>query len=527
MRRLLIAATTLCMLAIPAPAFTAHAFAQNPVRTTPGGITFNFQDADISYVVSMLAQAAGLKYAYSDMPQKPVTMRTTEPVSPEAVVALIKSIAESNGIVVTNDNGFLRLQGVPSIPGQQPDPRQLYIVRLKHARAPVLANTLSALFGGALGTNTGRPNNATTLTGQLQNLQRGGATQQSITIPNFTIRGGSDVTALIIPDELTNSLLIRATPTDWQVIQQAVATLDLRPLQVVIEVIIAEVQHSKDLNIGLSANGTRDNTKIGDVSGGLKSDTSSTFNLHIIHQGTIDVSATLSAFAAKGNVRILARPVIQAQNNQEASINVGSEVPFVQASQALSQTGALNQIIQYRDVGTNLTITPTINPDGYVNMAVSQTVSNATNEVQFNAPVINTREAVTQILAKDGQTVAIGGLIDHTVSKRRGGIPFLKDIPLIGWLFGSTTESDANSELFLFLTPHVVMSDEDADRMKSEIEKNSSLLDPLLPITPFITPRGSMIRPDTSVKVIKTIKPDSIKSIKPDSITTIKPDSIK
>jgi general secretion pathway protein D len=162
-----------------------------------------------------------------------------------------------------------------------------------------------------------------------------------------------------------------------------------------------------------------------------------------------------------------------------------------------------------------------------MNMAVSQTVSNATNEVQFNAPVINTREAVTQILAKDGQTVAIGGLIDHTVSKRRGGIPFLKDIPLIGWLFGSTTESDANSELFLFLTPHVVMSDEDADRMKSEIEKNSSLLDPLLPITPFITPRGSMIRPDTSVKVIKTIKPDSIKSIKPDSITTIKPDSIK
>jgi general secretion pathway protein D len=513
MRRLLIGVTALVVLVTPAPVLTARASAQNPVRTTPGGITFNFQDADISYVVSMLAQAAGIRYVYSDMPQKPVTMRTTDPVSAEAVVALIKSLAESNGIVVTSENGFLRLQGVPTIPGQQPDPRQLYIVRLKHARAPVLANTLSALFGGALGTNVGRPNNATTLTGQIQNLQRAGAAQQqNVTIPNFTIRGGTDVTALIIPDELTNSLLIRATPTDWQVIQQAVGTLDLRPLQVVIEVVIAEVQHSKDLNLGINATGNKDNTGIGDVAGGLSSDTTSGFSLRILRQGTINVSATLSAFAAKGNVRILARPVIQAQNNQEASINVGSEVPFVQASQALSQTGALNQIIQYRDVGTNLTITPTINPDGYVNMAVSQTVSNKSNEVQFNAPVINTREAVTQILARDGQTVAIGGLIDHTVNKRRGGIPFLKDIPLIGWLFGSTTESDSNSELFLFLTPHVVMTDEDADRMKSEIEKNSSLLEPLLPISPLITPRGAVVKPDTGVKVIKPIKPDTIKA---------------
>ena len=534
MRRLLIGALAIAAFATPLPCSSAQLQAQNPVRTTPGGITFNFQDADISYVISMLAQQAGVKYVYSDMPQKPVTMRTTDPVSPAAVVALLRSLAESNGIVVSEDNGFMRFQGVPTIPGQQPDPRQLYIVRLKHARAPVLANTLGALFGGALGTNVGRPNSATTLTGQLQGLQRAAGNAQTFQIPNVTIRGGTDVTALIIPDELTNSLLIRATPTDWQVIQQAVGTLDLRPLQVVIEVIIAEVQHNKDLNVGLSVSGRRDDTKAGDVFGGLRSDTSSGFNLHVVHQGTIDVNATLSAFAAKGNVRILARPVIQAQNNQEASINVGSEVPFVQASQALSQTGALNTVIQYRDVGTTLVITPTINPDGYVNMAVSQTVSNATNQVQFNAPIINTREAVTQILARDGQTVAIGGLIDHTTSKRRGGIPFLKDLPLIGWLFGSTTETESNNELFLFLTPHVVTNDMDADRMKQEIERNSTLLDPLLPITPFITPRAGAIRPDTAFKALKAdtsrlLMPDTSR-LRPRRDTTLikpRPDSIR
>jgi general secretion pathway protein D len=103
-------------------------------------------------------------------------------------------------------------------------------------------------------------------------------------------------------------------------------------------------------------------------------------------------------------------------------------------------------------------------------------------------------------------------LIDNQTSKRRGGIPFLKDIPLIGWLFGSTTESETQNELFLFLTPHVVMNDDDADRMLKEIENNSKLLDPFQPITPFITPRnGGRAAPDTGLKVIKPIKPDSIK----------------
>jgi general secretion pathway protein D len=513
MRRLLIGVIALFALFTP---IHQQLHAQNPVRTTAGGITFNFQDADLSYVVSMLAQAAGLRYVYSDMPDKPVTMRTSDPVSPAAVVALIKSLAESNGVVVTEADGFLKLQGVPQIPGQQPDPRQLYIKRLNHARAPLLANTLSALFGGALN-GGGRAPAAQTLSSQIQQLQQRTVNGQTQTfqIPNVTIRNGTDATALIIPDELTNSLLIRATPTDWQVIQQAIASLDLRPLQVVIEVIIAEVQHSKNMDLGLTLNGTRNNTNIGDVTGTLRSDTSTSgFNLHILRQGSIDVDATLSAFAAKGNVRILARPVIQAQNNQEATINVGTEVPFVQASQSLptNSGGAFNQIIQYRNVGTILAITPTINPDGYVNMAISQTVSNATNEVQFNAPVISTREAVTQLLAKDGQTIAIGGLIDNQTSKRRGGIPFLKDIPLIGWLFGSTTESETQNELFLFLTPHVVMNDDDADRMLKEIENNSKLLDPFQPITPFITPRnGGRAAPDTGLKVIKPIKPDSIK----------------
>src|SRR6185295_17163413 len=102
------------------------------------------------------------------------------------------------------------------------------------------------------------------------------------------------------------------------------------------------------------------------------------------------------------------------------------------------------QTVQYIDVGTILTITPTINPDGYVNLQVNQQDNSATNQVQFDAPIINKREATTQVFIRDGQTTVIGGLADHTKSHDVSGIPFLSRIPLIGTLlFGRTVHSES------------------------------------------------------------------------------------
>jgi general secretion pathway protein D len=155
--------------------------------------------------------------------------------------------------------------------------------------------------------------------------------------------------------------------------------------------------------------------------------------------------------------------------------------------------------VQYQSVGTSLTILPTINDDGYVNLQVSQEVSSATDEVQFDAPIISTREATTQLLARNGQTVVIGGLVDRQTERVRSGIPFLKDIPLLGFLFGSTREMTGNSELFLFLTPYIVATDEDAETLRREIENRSELLQGIVPITPLLPP------------VIRTI-PDTIRN---------------
>jgi general secretion pathway protein D len=165
-----------------------------------------------------------------------------------------------------------------------------------------------------------------------------------------------------------------------------------------------------------------------------------------------------------------------------------------------------DQVVQYIDVATTLTITPTINADGYVNLSVLQEVNSATAEIQFDAPVISTREAETQLLARNGQTVVIGGLVDRQRDRTRTGIPFLKDIPVLGLLFGSTRENEVNSELFLFLTPYIVETDEDADRVREEIERKSDQLKSVLPIVPILPP---VIRPDT---IRGTVPPDTART---------------
>jgi type II secretory pathway component GspD/PulD (secretin) len=479
------------------------------------GSVFNFQDAELAYVLQTLAQTAGINLYYADLPQKPVTLRTMQPVSTEDVRGLIRSIAEAHGITVVQGNGFMRLHGTPQAAAE--DPRQLYIQRLSHARAPVLAATLQALFGG--GSVTPRAAAGQTLTQQLQQMQV--QAQQAMAAaqrPQQVVvsgPGGVSVVGpygvLIVPDDVTNSLLVRATPADWQVIQQAIRSLDLRPLQVVIEVVIAEVRHTDDLNLGLAIGATDTRTRPGDSTTGLLPgvDRDDAFTLRVVRRGNIDVDATLSALAASGRVRVLSRPVILAQNNQEAQIVVGEERPFIQVSRSLPTSEPVrDQVVQYRNVATSLNILPTINDDGYVNLAVTQEVNTATSEIQFGAPVISTRTATTQILARDGQTVVIGGLIDRQTDRVRSGVPFLKDIPLLGYLFGSTRETVGNAELFLFLTPHIVATDEDADRMKDEIERNVDLLAPLTPVRPIIPPANRHIPPGTIPP--GTVPPDTI-----------------
>lgn len=459
-------------------------------------VELDFQDLDLAYVMAALADAAGLNLIYHDLPDKAITLRTAGPIPREDLPSLIRSVASANGVAVSEDVGFLRLVGGGE--AGEADPRQLFIYRLKHARAAELGATLQALFGNGPIPSTVSGVRAT-LSRQLREMQ--GANQPAQAQPSQIVvrtggqedgEGGSGESVLIVPEETTNSLLVRATPADWPIVEQAISSLDLRPLQVVIEVVIAEVRRTDDLDLGVTFEAIRE------TSGGVGSvelpprpgtpDESAT--LQGIRFGSVDVNATLSALSTTGDVRILSRPVVLAQNNQEARILVGTQQPFVQFSQSLpgDPTGSRLETVQYREVGTVLGILPTINEDGYVNLSVAQEVSSATAETLFGAPVISTREAETQLLARNGQTVVMGGLVDQQVNQVHTGIPLLKDIPLLGYLFSSRSESIGSSELFLFLTPYIVATDDDADLLREFIEEGRELLAPYLPATPLTPP---------------------------------------
>ncbi|MFC1543767.1 type II secretion system protein GspD [Gemmatimonadota bacterium] len=475
-----------------------------------GPVTLNFQDLELGYVLTALAQAGGINLIYHDLPAKPVTLRTAQPIPRSDIPEVIRALAAANGLAVYEDVGFMRIVGGGE--EAEPDTRQLYIYRLRHARAATLATTLQALFGGSTTITGGSTQRAQTLSRQLQQLQQGAQVTQ--TAPQvFTIGGpaaaGLQGNVLIVPEDVTNSLLIRAAPADWEIVQLALENLDLRPLQVVIEVLIAEVRHSDDFDLGVALHGERE------TSGGWgvldlptrAAERDDTFLVSVADFGSVDIQASLAALATTGEVKILSRPVVLAQNNQSARIIVGTQQPFIQSSQLLpgDVTGVPYQTVQYREVGTVLNILPTINEDGYVNLTVSQEVSNATTETQFGAPIISTREAETQLLARNGQTIVLGGLVGDETEEIRGGIPILKDIPLLGFLFRTTTQRRGTNELFLFLTPYIVASDEDAELFRQRVESQHESIPPDLqqqtitpPIPPVIPPTIPPVGPPVS-----------------------------
>lgn len=483
--------------------FAARAQDTASVRSTTQGILVDFQDVDLRAVITALAEAGSLNVSYGEIPTTRVTLRLHQPIAKTDVLPLLRSLALSNGLQVIEEDKFIRLQTDPTRGGanpraaqgnaaQEPETR-LFVYRLKHVRAAKLAATLQSVFGSSASPTRLGSIGASSLSQQLTNNQvplvMPDSAKQVAPAPmtgaTANLPGTLHGPVQIVPDETTNSLVIHAQAPDYEVVRQAVEALDLRPLQVLIEVLIAEVRHSSELDLGVSARSTReprDQHSSGPV---IASSSTADLILRLSRSSTFDIDVAVRALQSQGDVRILSRPVLLAQNNQEAKILVGSQRPFVQVFRSLpTDAGVRDQVVQYKDVGTSLTILPTINADGYVNLQLAQEVSTATTEVQFGAPVISTREASTHLFVRDGQTAVVGGLVDREQERSRSGLPILSLVPLVGYAFGSTTDSRTNSELYLFLTPHIVQTDDDADRLREEVEQRSPKVREQLPKNP-------------------------------------------
>lgn len=480
-------------LAAYAPAYSAAQATDSAIVARNDSVMIRLVDADLRGAVQALSRYLDRPVVFSGLQGQRVTLETPAPVPRASVLALLRGVLENQNLDLVTDSSFYRIvmrqpargAGVAE-QGSTPRPAgavQLYVIRLSHARAADVAATVNALYGraSALGELGARPS---TLADQLRQQQvppvEAAPPAAVPQVAGRTAALAGEVT--IVPDPRTNALLIRAAPADFELIQAAVAQVDVRPLQVLIEVLIAEVRRDRSWSFGLGADlppslikGTTNTTVEGSTSGLGLGD----FVLKVMSVGGVDLDATLTAAAARGDVAIVSRPVVLATNNESAEILVGSQRPFVQVQRALPTDAPLrDQVVQYKDVGTRLTVQPTISGDGYVTLDVTQEVNSATSETQFDAPIISTRTVSTRLLIKDGQTIALGGLMDRQRDRNQGGVPVLSSIPVLGGLFGRASRRSTETELFLFLTPRVIRSDEEAEQVTQPLRDRAGQVRP-------------------------------------------------
>ncbi len=363
---------------------------------------------------------------------------------------------------------------------------QVYVYPVQNSKAKDVAAMLSQIFLGAKPA-TPAPTTQSTTTSRTSTP----APTPSPALRSTESVGGealvSEVTK-IFADEITNTIIILATPEDFATIADAIKKIDIIPRQVLIEALVVRVDLTDTLDFGLQwiiqndikitglkPFGSNDSVTL---SGPLKLDT--TISAPNFTFTALDAAGNtkllLQSLAVEGKAKILASPNVLVSDNREASIQVGQQVPL--ATQTSTSplttdviTSTITSSVQYKDIGIILKVKPQVNESGLVSLELSQEVSSLGAPVKIagqDFSAINKIEAKTNLVAQDGQTIIIGGLIREDIGFTRSGIPFLSKIPILGYLFGSTVDEKTRNELIILLTPHVVRNMQEAKDITSD-----------------------------------------------------------
>jgi len=293
----------------------------------------------------------------------------------------------------------------------------------------------------------------------------------------------------ITADKATNSLIIMASQDDYQVIEEIIKQLDIPRSMVYIEALIMEVNVDKDFDLGVewmaagSSSYKGKNVVYGGGSGqgGPVPGLSATnypagLAMGVLGQGITvggvtfpSISAVINAYQKDKDVHILATPQILTTDNEEATITVGKNVPYQTRAGSTASSTDIYSSYEYKDVGITLKITPQISKDRFVRLAISQKIEKidelATIITTAERPTTLKRTIDTTVVVEDKNTIVIGGLIDTTSSETITKVPWLGDIPILGALFRSKSISSEKTNMFVFLTPHVLNEPNEAKEL--------------------------------------------------------------
>lgn len=413
--------------------------------------TFGAADSAVNKINRHFQQVAG---GAGDLPTD-FTVVAAPQANSLILVGLPMQIAETKRIVammdVENPNGFGRLNAI----------------FLKYLSAEEASKSLNALLGKAP-------------------AMEGAAAQRDIAIE---------------PSVANNALLVDASPQDFEYVRRLVERLDVVPQQVLVEVLIAEVNMEKGLDLGVEwfgidspdGNGTGGfgRTRYGDTDSMTELLTKGSFPQGLalgIISGTFkgadgkeynQIPMYLKAVAGSRDLKILSNIPLWAQNNMEASVSVVENIPILKSSvEGSGSDRDFIQNIERLDVGIKLTVTPHVNPDREIQLDLNPSIESVVEESGDSmkyTPTISKREVKTTVTIPDRTTVVLSGLIREDTSKITSKVPLLGDIPFLGALFRSTSDAKKRTNLLIFVTPRIVTDMKVAEQEKARLEHATSM----------------------------------------------------
>ena len=407
---------------------------------------------------------------------------------------------------------------VLDVPPEKGGGRTVHVYAVENAKAADLADVLGNLYGGGGGGGGGRGRSGRDRENRGNTNQtdsdsgtglgsggglggrgsRGEGTRSVLIAPKEGEKPIFKEEVRLVADEISNSLIILATPRDYDKIRGVLVRLDVVPRQVLIEAIIAEITLDDDLQFGIeyafASGGIQNLFGTASEGGGSGIGATEAGSLGIANSSLLEAGAKrgmnigkngifsfitdqkhflamINAVNTRSKVNILATPHVIAADNREAHILIGEEVPILTSTQQSTlATANIVSSIQYRDTGTILTILPQVNSAGLVNMEIRQEVSNVgvPSFGDTNSPSFTSRETETTVVVRNRESVLIGGIIDERIERSRNGVPFLMDVPVLGRLFRTEQDKRERTELVILITPYVIRDRNEAQAVTRE-----------------------------------------------------------
>jgi len=418
----------------------------------------------------------------------------------------IAAFGPSNGVVISaypkdlrDVKKILKKLDIPMAAPTKTEPARFFVYHLQFAQAEDVAKILSDMLS----------ERQKAVEEQLKE-SKVPATENAVKNTSNNFRSASDgvtgptgakdnpatvgfTSSKVSADSDTNSLVLYISPSEYDELKAVIAKLDAERSQVQISAIVAEVSLKRAAELGIGWQALTSGGVIGSYKGGLTEEgllnvlAGGNFVAGVVggNTRTITVSnqsvdvpeffAYLSALNSSNDFNLISAPRVLTQDNKKATINVGQVVPFATGGK-LDAYGSPTVTFDYREVGIKLEVTPHMSRTGKIRMEVKQEIQEVTEYldqemagVKFSAPVVSNRSVDTTVTIPDGKTLLIGGLISKRTSDQVKGVPILKDLPLLGWLFRDKSTDDQKTSIFISLTPKIVDLDETVDAKDSAI----------------------------------------------------------